>query len=68
MLASHPSQQQRVDEGAYSRLRALKEVGYEGYVVPDHHIGFVGDDEWMRCSRAWHAGYIRGLMQALDIC
>jgi mannonate dehydratase len=48
-----------------ANLRALKEVGYEGYVVPDHHIGLTGDDEWMRASRAWQVGYIRGLMQAL---
>jgi mannonate dehydratase len=50
-----------------ANLRALKEVGYEGYVVPDHHIGLAGDDEWMRASRAWQVGYIRGLMQALGI-
>ncbi|MFN2231346.1 MAG: mannonate dehydratase [Anaerolineae bacterium] len=50
-----------------ANLRALKEVGYEGYVVPDHHIGLAGDDEWMRSSRAWQVGYIRGLMQALGI-
>jgi len=50
-----------------ANFRALKEVGYEGYIVPDHHFGFVGDDEWKRCSRAWQVGYLRGMMQALSI-
>ena len=50
-----------------ANLRALREVGYEGYIVPDHHFGFVGDDEWKRCSRAWQVGYLRGMMQALGI-
>ncbi len=56
------------DEGdgdMVANLKALKEVGYGGYIVPDHHIGLVGDSEWMHCSRAWQVGYIRGLMQAL---
>jgi mannonate dehydratase len=48
-------------------MKALKEVGYRGYVVPDHHIGLVGDTPWMHCSRAWHVGYLRGMMQALEI-
>jgi mannonate dehydratase len=55
------------DGDMVANLRALKEIGYAGYVVPDHHIGLAGDDEWMRSSRAWQVGYIRGLMQALGI-
>lgn len=50
-----------------ANFKALKEIGYEGYIVPDHHFGLIGDDEWKRSSRAWQVGYIRGLMQALDI-
>ena len=50
-----------------ANLRALKEVGYEGYVVPDHHIGFANASDWAHCSKAWQVGYIRGLMQALGI-
>jgi mannonate dehydratase len=58
------------DEGEgdmVANLKALKEVDFEGYVVPDHHFGLAGDTEWMHCSRAWQVGYIRGLMQALGI-
>jgi mannonate dehydratase len=54
------------DGDMVANLQALEEVRYEGYVVPDHHIGLVGDSDWAHCSRAWQVGYIRGLMQALD--
>ena len=50
-----------------ANLQALKEVGYEDYIVPDHHFGFAGDTDWMHCSRAWQVGYLKGLMQALGI-
>jgi mannonate dehydratase len=55
------------DGDMVANLKALHAVGYEQYVVPDHHIGLVDDSEWMHCSRAWQVGYIRGLMQALQI-
>lgn len=55
------------DGDMVANLAALKEVSYDGYVVPDHHFGFVGDSDWAHCSRAWQVGYIRGLMQALGI-
>jgi len=55
------------DGDMVANLKALKGVGYEGYVVPDHHVGFVGDSDWAHCSKAWQVGYIRGLMQALGI-
>jgi mannonate dehydratase len=55
------------DGDMVANLRALQAVGYDRYIVPDHHIGLVGDSEWMHASRAWQVGYIRGLMQALDI-
>ncbi len=59
------------DEGdgdMVANLKALEEVGYDGYIVPDHHFGFLGDTtEWPRISRAWQVGYMRGLLQALGI-
>ena len=55
------------DGDMVANLRELQRVGYQGYIVPDHHFGFAGDSEWRHCSRAWQVGYIRGLMQALGI-
>ena len=55
------------DGDMVANLKALQEVGYRQYIVPDHHIGLAGDSEWMHCSRAWQVGYIRGLMQALGV-
>ena len=55
------------DGDMVANLRALKEVGYQGYLVPDHNFGLAGDGEWAQSSRAWQVGYIRGLMQALGI-
>jgi mannonate dehydratase len=55
------------DGDMMANLKALQEVGFGGYVVPDHHFGLVGDTDWRHCSRAWQVGYIRGLMQALGI-
>lgn len=50
-----------------ANLAALQDVGYDGYLVPDHHFGFVGDGDWAQASRAWQVGYILGLMQGLGI-
>jgi mannonate dehydratase len=55
------------DGDMVANLKALQEVGFEGYMVPDHHFGLVGDTDWQHCSRAWQIGYIRGLMQALGV-
>jgi hypothetical protein len=44
----------------------LKAVGYQGYLVPDHHFGVAADDpDYPLISRAWQVGYIHGLLQAL---
>ena len=55
------------DGDMVANLKALHEVGYQGYLVPDHNFGLAGDGEWAQSSRAWQVGYIRGLMQALGI-
>ena len=55
------------DGDMVANLEALHEVGYQGYLVPDHNFGLAGDGEWAQASRAWQVGYIRGLLQALGI-
>jgi mannonate dehydratase len=54
------------DGDMFANLKALKAVGYQGYLVPDHHFGVAADDpDYPLISRAWQVGYIRGLLQAL---
>jgi len=54
------------DGDMVANLRTLKEVGYQGCLVPDHHFGVAADDpEYPLISQAWQVGYIRGLLQAL---
>jgi mannonate dehydratase len=53
------------DSNMIANFKALKQVGYGGFVVPDHHPGFDGDDEWGRNSRAWQVGYLKGVIQAI---
>ena len=54
------------DGDMLENLKALKETGYQGYLVPDHHFGTTADnEEWPVVSRAWQVGYIHGLLQAL---
>ncbi len=55
------------DEGDYdaaAQMRTLHEVGYDGFVMPDHYPGLLGDDPAHERSRAWCVGYLRGLIQA----
>ena len=47
-------------------VRAFREVGYDGVLVPDHHFGIAGDDPWRTISRAWQIGYITALIQATE--
>ena len=54
------------DGNMVANLKALKAVGYQGYLVPDHHFGVTADNpEYPLISRAWQVGYIRGLLQVL---
>lgn len=54
------------DGDMVANLKAFKDVGYQGYLVPDHHFGVEADHaDYPLISRAWQVGYIRGLLQAL---
>jgi hypothetical protein len=44
----------------------MKEVGYQGYLVPDHNFGIDTDDQdYPLISRAWQVGYIRELLRSI---
>jgi mannonate dehydratase len=46
-------------------LRAYKEVGYDGMLMPDH-VPVIPGDEAGRQAFAFAFGYIRGLMRVAD--
>ena len=58
-----------IDEGDVdmaAAVRAYKEVGYQGMLMPDHTPVVVGDTPWGHRGRAFALGYIRALMHAAD--
>ena len=46
-------------------MQALKQVGFRGFILPDHVPRMVGDDEWCHRARAWTVGYIQALIAAV---
>jgi len=58
-----------VDEGSfdeYEVVRTLRDVGFTGALLPDHVPRMEGDTDWNHRSRAYTAGYLRGLLTAAD--
>jgi mannonate dehydratase len=58
------------DDGQMDMLEAMKayrETGYQGYLVPDHKLGIVGDTEWGHRYWAFALGHIRGLLQTVGL-
>ena len=47
-------------------VRALKRVGFRGFILPDHVPRMVGDGEWCHRGRAWTVGYIQALIAAVN--
>ena len=47
-------------------IRALKEVGFNGFLIPDHVPHMVGDTDWNHRGRAWTVGYIQALIDAVN--
>ena len=45
-------------------IRTLKEVGFNGFLIPDHVPRMEGDTDWCHRGRAWTVGYIRALIAA----
>jgi len=56
-----------IDDGDVDMLeamRAYKEVGYTGTIMPDHAPGVLGDH---RIGHAFALGYIKALMKAVGV-
>jgi mannonate dehydratase len=45
-------------------VRTLRDVGFHGFLIPDHVPQMEGDQGWNERGRAWTAGYIKGLIDA----
>jgi len=46
-------------------IRALKQVGFRGFLIPDHVPRMVDDTDWCHRGRAWTVGYIKALIAAV---
>jgi len=59
-----------IDDGKVDMLEALrayKEVGYTGTIMPDHTPQVAGDTPWGARGRAYALGYMRALMKMLGV-
>lgn len=57
-----------VDEGnfnTYEAVRTLREINYNGIVIPDHVPKMVDDDDWGHRARGFTVGYLRGIIDAV---
>jgi len=46
-------------------IRTLKEIGFRGFLIPDHVPRMIDDTDWCHRGRAWTVGYVRGLIEAV---
>jgi mannonate dehydratase len=47
-------------------VKALKEVGFRGFIIDDHVPRMVDDTPWAHRGRAWSTGYIAALIAAVE--
>jgi len=47
-------------------IRALKQTGFKGFLIPDHVPRMVDDTDWCHRGRAWTVGYIKGLIAGVE--
>jgi mannonate dehydratase len=47
-------------------MRALKEVGFAGFIIDDHVPRLIDDTEWCHRGRAHATGYIQALVEAVN--
>jgi mannonate dehydratase len=59
-----------LDEGDLDMLQVMKayrDAGYSGPMVSDHTPGVEGDTKWGHRGRTFSHGYMRGLVQAVNV-
>jgi mannonate dehydratase len=47
-------------------MQTLNEVGYQGFIVPDHTPHGAGDTEYGHRGKAFAIGYMKGLMEVVQ--
>ena len=58
-----------IDDGQvnpFEIVRLLKELGFDGFMIPDHVPATVGDSPWHHRGRAHCVGYMKALIQAVN--
>jgi mannonate dehydratase len=50
----------------YEVVRTLKDVGFTGFLLPDHVPHIAGDSPWGHRARAHAIGYIQALVEAIE--
>ena len=58
-----------VEEGnsdIFQVIRTLKEVGFKGFLIPDHVPHVVDDTPWGHRARAYAIGYIRAMLEVVE--
>ncbi len=56
-----------IDEGdldMWEAMKAWKEVGFDGPMMPDHYPALLGDSDYMHRARAHAIGYMKAMMTA----
>ena len=58
-----------IDEGqvdTYAVVQRLKQLGFDGFMIPDHVPATVGDSGWHHRGRAHCVGFMQAMIQAVD--
>jgi len=57
-----------VDQGNYNEfqvMKQLKQVGFDGVIIPDHVPHIEGDTKWGHRARAYAIGYLKSTLKRL---
>ncbi|WP_222912925.1 mannonate dehydratase [Natrinema sp. SYSU A 869] len=58
-----------VDTGNFDTatvVRTLRDIGFDGAVIPDHVPKMEGDDDWRHRARGFTVGYLRGVIDTVQ--
>ena len=48
-------------------VRTLKEVGFNGFMIPDHVPHIAGDTPWCHRGRAYTVGFMKAMLAAIEV-